>query len=213
MEDQQLFGADDDGIELVLRLFWDNKHDYQAELNCHFNVKVNALSSQQTVRVPVDNTSYSAVIGWLDYDQNLNVLARSNTVHVPRAGQLFAGNQSTRPEIADEMTLIAADRSEPPKTPDNFVLDEALVHANIMQILQQSANEMTDREAMLQSIPAESELLDGIDKQSDYDEARVDHLITQKLIDLEIELEDSAKGINSGQNYAASNPSGYNFHA
>lgn len=69
---------------LVLRVYW--RPDAATGVDdskIWFDVALHSLQSRQKVRLPVDGTAYSAVVGRLAADNSLTRYACSNTVHVP----------------------------------------------------------------------------------------------------------------------------------
>ncbi|WP_326499689.1 DUF4912 domain-containing protein [Methylomicrobium sp. Wu6] len=71
---------------LTLRIYW--RPDATREItrsNIWFDIPAGRSQSRKQIRLPIDNTFYSAALGKLNPDRSLDVLAHSNLVHVPTA--------------------------------------------------------------------------------------------------------------------------------
>jgi len=71
---------------LTLRIYW--RPDAAAEItrsNIWFDIPADSPTNRKKVRLPIDDTSYSAALGKVNPDHSLDVLAHSNRVHVPTA--------------------------------------------------------------------------------------------------------------------------------
>jgi Domain of unknown function (DUF4912) len=69
---------------LTLRIYW--RPDASPETtssNVWFDVAADNPESRQKVRLPIDDTAYSAALGKLNPDHSLDVLATSNIIQVP----------------------------------------------------------------------------------------------------------------------------------
>lgn len=73
------------GSELVLRIYWrpDDSHDV-AETKLWFDVPLTISQNQRKVRLPIDETDYSAALGKRFSDRSFDLMAYSNIIHVPR---------------------------------------------------------------------------------------------------------------------------------
>jgi hypothetical protein len=79
-------GDRDELNQLTLRIYW--RPDVNPETtssNVWFDVVADNPESRQKIRLPIDDTAYSAVLGKLKPDNSLDVLACSNIVQVPPA--------------------------------------------------------------------------------------------------------------------------------
>jgi len=75
---------DEPANPLILRIYW--RPDESADISntkIWFDIAFNTFQSRQKVRLPIDGTAYSAVIGKLHPDNGLTVFADSNIIHVP----------------------------------------------------------------------------------------------------------------------------------
>lgn len=74
------------GADLVLRVYWrpDDSHDI-AETKLWFDVPLTGFHNQRKVRLPIDETDYSAAIGKRFPDRTFDLMAYSNCIHVPRS--------------------------------------------------------------------------------------------------------------------------------
>ncbi|MDP2902531.1 MAG: DUF4912 domain-containing protein [Methylovulum sp.] len=69
---------------LVLRIYWrPDENTGISNTKIWFDVALDNLQSGQKVRLPIDGTAYSAVIGRPFQGNNLTVFAGSNIIHVP----------------------------------------------------------------------------------------------------------------------------------
>jgi hypothetical protein len=69
---------------LTLRIYWrPNTHQELSPLNPHFDVPAGNPENRKKIRLPIDDTNYSAALGRLNPDHSLEVLAHSNLIHVP----------------------------------------------------------------------------------------------------------------------------------
>lgn len=71
---------------LTLRVYW--RPDAERAItrsNIWFDIPADNSANRKKVRLPIDDTFYSAVLGKLNPDRSLDVLAHSNLVHVPTA--------------------------------------------------------------------------------------------------------------------------------
>ena len=84
-DDKNITGLKEESANpLILRIYW--RPDENAALSntkIWFDVALDTLQSRQKVRLPIDGTAYSAVIGRLYPDNSLRVFADSNLIHVP----------------------------------------------------------------------------------------------------------------------------------
>ncbi|MGJ0483268.1 MAG: DUF4912 domain-containing protein [Methylomicrobium sp.] len=69
---------------LTLRIYWrPNAKQEITGLNLYFDIPADNAAKRKKIRLPVDDTNYSATLGKLNPDHSLEVLAHSNLVHVP----------------------------------------------------------------------------------------------------------------------------------
>lgn len=84
---------------LVLRVFWQPAEDCDAgEVKLWFDLPIDQTQHQRQVRLPIDATAYSAVVGIRDSQQIFEILAFSNHIQVPR-GRIAAKEQQETPFI------------------------------------------------------------------------------------------------------------------
>lgn len=77
---------EDSPYRLTLRIYW--RPDANPEMkksNVWFDVSGINPDCRQKIRLPIDGSAYSAALGKLTFDNNLDVLATSNIIHVPPA--------------------------------------------------------------------------------------------------------------------------------
>ena len=100
----------DDGNHLTLRIFWrpDESHEVN-KTKLWFDVAINS-QNQQKIRLPVDETAYSAAIGRCIQDEGFVASAYSNIIHVPRGR--MAPEQSRREKIVAEENIDFENREE-----------------------------------------------------------------------------------------------------
>lgn len=69
---------------LILRIYWrPNGEQEITGLNLYFDIPADTAAKRKQIRLPVDDTHYSATLGRLNPDHSLEALAHSNLVHVP----------------------------------------------------------------------------------------------------------------------------------
>jgi hypothetical protein len=71
---------------LTLRIYW--RPDASPEMNrshVWFDIRIEYSLNRKKLRLPIDDTYYSADLGRLNPDHSLEVLAHSNLIHVPTA--------------------------------------------------------------------------------------------------------------------------------
>ena len=81
----------------VLRIYW--RPDGSTDLDnskIWFDIALHDLQSRQKIRLPIDNTAYSAVIGQLTTDNNLSAYAESNIVYVPSSQSTSMTDNTTK---------------------------------------------------------------------------------------------------------------------
>ncbi|HFD12616.1 MAG TPA: DUF4912 domain-containing protein [Crenotrichaceae bacterium] len=166
---------------LMLRFYWHNKQleDFAAS-SCYFNIEINADQSYQRIRVPMNNCYYSGVIGLLTQNQRLNVLTKSNTIHVPRVGML---------PVTDKKSTIRVNespRSEQIKQAScNLIgenhLDEVMTHHAILKDLRDHCSDSVTSNQLLSSQGIASETNGSDVTQNQYEESRIDAMMTHRL--------------------------------
>lgn len=193
--------------KLVLRFYWDSKW---SSANCYFNVNINSTLSRRNIRLPADDSCYVGVIGLLDGNQNLKVLVKSNSVHVPRANSL---PETETPPITELAQSIAAKtrRLEVNDATRQQYYDEDLIHYTILKIMSTTGTE--DNKGRLEDLlQVEKNINESDVKQEKFDEAAIDQLIRLTLKQTsEATLSTEITSIRE-QNFAVSNHSGKNFH-
>ncbi|TAL54989.1 MAG: DUF4912 domain-containing protein [Methylovulum sp.] len=84
-DDKNITGLKEESANpLILRIYW--RPDENAAISntkIWFDVALDTFQSRQKIRLPIDGTAYSAVIGRLYPDNSLTVFADSNLIHVP----------------------------------------------------------------------------------------------------------------------------------
>jgi hypothetical protein len=69
---------------LILRIYWRPNAERDIALsNLWFDIPADSAANRKKVRLPVDDTNYSAALGRLNPDHSFEALAQSNLVHVP----------------------------------------------------------------------------------------------------------------------------------
>jgi hypothetical protein len=89
---------------LNLRIYW--RPDAEREItdaNLWFDIPADNTANRKKIRLPIDDTNYSAALGRLNPNHSLEVLAHSNLVHVPAS----PGKKRFSPLLGN------ADRKEP----------------------------------------------------------------------------------------------------
>lgn len=79
-------GEDDILNPLTLRIYW--RPDANPDIissNVWFDVAADNPEARQKIRLPIDDTAYSAVLGKLNPDHSLEIFASSNIIRVPPA--------------------------------------------------------------------------------------------------------------------------------
>jgi hypothetical protein len=69
---------------LLLRIYWrPNAEQEITRLNLWFEIPADSSANRKKIRLPIDDTNYSAALGRLNPDHSFEALAHSNLVHVP----------------------------------------------------------------------------------------------------------------------------------
>ncbi len=122
---------------LTLRVYWrpdanpDIKHS-----NVWFDFTTDQFDSRLKVRLPLDDSAYSASLGKLNQDHSFDVLACSNIIHVPTAPERtritpFQHNQDH--PLPDADSEIARVSPNPATQIRNEIFDEAALIDNKIQ--------------------------------------------------------------------------------
>ena len=203
----------EDADELVLRVYWrPEQNDRLDKSKLWFNVNVDSNLSQLNIRLPVDDSYYSATIGTVDENQNLAVLASSNAIHVPRARMLPAIKKPAKTETANEATITVDEKKESSKVTSENLYDEALTDAKIKEVLFKHSNPNNiDRLLTPVSITPDNSDEAMMYTGSYYDESLIDTLIQQTLYEKGLNPQLTNKAFSLETHYAASNPSGQNL--
>lgn len=88
---------------LTLRIYWrPNAERNITHLNLCFDISADNAANRKKIRLPIDDTHYSAALGRLNPDHSLEVLAHSNLVHVPASPgrKRFAEEEPGQPNTA-----------------------------------------------------------------------------------------------------------------
>ncbi len=87
---------DNRNLQLTLRIY-SRPHESPGFYNTKqwFDVSVNRIQHQQKIRLPLDQTFYSAVIGKHFPDNSFAAHAYSNIIHVPRSGMASATRKNS----------------------------------------------------------------------------------------------------------------------
>jgi hypothetical protein len=213
LDDQQSIDVHTDSNQkLLLKVYWQNDQDRKQDPSklC-FNVNLNSTQSQQKIRLPVDASHYSATIGTLDENQCWNILARSNTIHIPAACmQPKIQNIVATPKNVVQ-TAIVKDSKKSAESIAKPVYDETLTNANIKQISFAKYGR-NNAKALLVSATTTTDVEHTIHSENDYDENLIDVLIQQTLHEKELHPQLTNKTtLNS--HYAASIFSGQNLYS
>ncbi len=212
LDDQQSIDVKTDSNQtLALKVYWQNDQDRKQDPSklC-FNVNLDSTQNQQKIRLPVDASHYSATIGTLDEHQCWNILASSNTIHIPAACmQPKIQNIVVTPKNVVQ-TAIVKDSKKPAESIAKPVYDETLTNANIKQTL--FAKYGRNNANTLLSSATTTDVQNTIHSENDYDENLIAVLIQQTLHEKELhsQLTNKVFGLNS--HYAASIFSGQNLY-
>ncbi|MEE9345905.1 MAG: DUF4912 domain-containing protein [Methylococcales bacterium] len=216
LDDQQSSDVNTDSNQkLLLKVYWQNDQDKKQDPSklC-FNVNLDSTHSQQKIRLPVDASNYSAAIGTLDENQCWNMLARSNTIHIPAA--------SVQPKIQNIVatpanivqTIIVEDNTkstESTESTDKSAYDEIQVNAKIKQILFKKYG-LNNADVLLASGAITTDTETAIHPENNYDENLIDASILQALHKNNLNPQLTHKTLNLNSHYAASIFSGQNLY-
>lgn len=98
---------------LTLRIYWrPNAEQENTGLNLYFDIPADNTAKRQKIRLPVDDTNYSATLGKLNPDHSLEVLAHSNLVHVPAS----PGKKRFAPEVSPPQSATSNEPLPVPST-------------------------------------------------------------------------------------------------
>ncbi len=217
LDDQQMNDTKTDlNQQLALKVYWQNdKNSQQDPSKLCFNVNLDATQSHQKIRLPVDATNYSATLGTLEENQCWNILARSNTIHIPAASmQPKIHNRQTINNNAEQPIIVNKDQT-PATVTTTPVYDEALIDTKTKQtVLQQFRQNNPER--LLASGAISVELETAILSENDYDESQIDALIQQALHEKNLNATSPNKTLANTvfsfeSHFAASNFSGQNL--
>jgi hypothetical protein len=138
----------EDGAEncLILRIYWrpDDSPEIKSS-NVWFDVAAGNPESRQKVRLPIDDTAYSAALGKLNPDNNLDVLATSNIIRVPPApGRMrtdaLGRNQDTN-RTSPDSPIAPAGPQRAEHAADKYFYEDALIDSEIKGILYEKMND------------------------------------------------------------------------
>ncbi|MEE9426083.1 MAG: DUF4912 domain-containing protein [Methylococcales bacterium] len=213
LDNQQLINAKtDSNQQLLLKINWQSEQDRrQDQSKLWFNVDLDATQNQQKIRLPVDASHYSAIIGILDENQCWNSLAHSNTIHIPAASMQPKIQKMQSAQTNNVKPTNAANNKKSAELATNPIHDEVLIDTKIKQIvLKQYA--INDADGLFGTEAFTTGSDNTIQSEKDYDENLIDTLIQQTLHtkDLISKIENNTFSLKS--HFAASNFSGQNFH-
>ena len=214
LDEQQLIDIKTDiKQKLVLKVYWQNEQNRQQDPSkLWFNVDLDTTQNQQNIRVPVDASHYSATIGTLNTNQHWNILAYSNTIHIPAASMQPEIHNMEATQTNNVQPVIAANHKETAELTSNPVFDEAFIDTKIKPIvLKQSGKNHVDGLLRSEAFAAHSD--NAIQSDNDYDENLIDSLIQQTLHDKGLISKTESNAISLRLHYAACNLSGQNFHS
>ncbi len=108
---------------LILRIYWrpDENRDV-TKTKLWFDLPICGNRNQKKIPLPIDKTAYSAAIGIRRSDNRFDVLAYSNTVHVPRGNVApFTQRQDTAESVPQsvEAPVQRFETSSTESCPDN----------------------------------------------------------------------------------------------
>ncbi len=216
LDDQQMNDSKTDPTQrLALKVYWQNdKNSQQDPSKLCFNVNLDATQSHQKIRLPVDASNYSATLGTLDANQRWNILAHSNTIHIPAAAmQPKIYNRQTINSNAEQPIIVNKDQT-PATVTTTPVYDEALINTKIKQTVLQQFR-LNNPERLLVSGAISVDFETAILSESDYDESQIDALLQQILHEKILHLTALNKTLTNKpfsleSHFAASNFSGQN---
>jgi hypothetical protein len=196
--------------ELVLQFYWDKQQSINQNVSKHFSVNVDFSQSQQNIRLPVDNSYYSAVLGVLDHNQQLTVLAKSNTVHVPRAKSLPKIQKPIKSRPINKAIALVENKNQLTTIVSEKVYDEVKTDAQIKAILlKYYPQRKVDQ--LLQTFSINTDLgimpVHGV-----YDEIVINVLIQRVLQQQGKDSQLVNDVLRLESHFAASNLSGQNFY-
>ncbi len=111
---------------LVLRVFSLPEYsEHPSNIKLRFDVKVEGMQNQQKVHLPIAAMAYSAVIGELNADGSINVLATADTIDVPRLCPATESHISAR-ELPTKVSL------------DHELTADVQIEASIVHVPQES---------------------------------------------------------------------------
>lgn len=124
-------------FQLTLRIYWqfnENSDFYRTKQ--WFDVKVNGNQHRQKVRVPNDETFYSAVIGKHYPDDSFAAYAYSNIIHLPRSRMApIIGTENETTDLVDESNQLEVveqnQRAEQAGEVNNTVLNNFIMKDNL----------------------------------------------------------------------------------
>jgi hypothetical protein len=94
---------------LTLRIYWrPNAEQNITHLNLCFDIPADNSANRKKIRLPIDDTNYSATLGKLNPDHSLEVLAHSNLVHVPASPgrKRFTAEVSLQENAASKESML-----------------------------------------------------------------------------------------------------------
>ena len=128
---------EDSNQDLALRIYWrpDDSHDI-AETKLWFDVPLKSMHNQHKVRLPIDETDYSAAVGKRSPGHGFDVLAYSNIIHVPRGRMAPPQRKVDKTMSVDNIEVTAAVREIPGTgLTKDYYYDEALIDSRIKDTL------------------------------------------------------------------------------
>ena len=178
------------GNDLALRVFWlpAEKSDL-SKTKLWFDVDIHKSQNQIKIRLPIDETAYSAVIGNRFLDHSFVAFAQSNVIHVPRGRMVpeQGKEDSTLTKIKPQITK--PNRALQRDDPTAECYDEALIDSTIKQTLNKKGIDVR-----LNPDNQHSSLPQGGDvSTSHYDKKSIDanikRILYEKGIDLSLDPE------------------------
>ena len=178
------------GNNLALRVFWlpDEKSD-MSKTKLWFDVDIHKSQNQIKVRLPIDETAYSAVIGNRFLDHSYVAFAQSNVIHVPRGRMVPEQGKEDSSLTKIKPQITKPNPAQQHDTPSSECYDEALTGSTIKQTLYKKGIDVRlNPDNQHSSLPQADDV-----STSHYDEKSIDanikRILYEKGIDLSLDPE------------------------
>ena len=164
--------------DLTLRVYWRPDEERSTETSkLWFDVALQGYRNQCQIQLPIDQTAYSAELGWRNPEHELSVIVDSNVIHVPRGRMAPQDTQDIPAAEHDSQQFGLAALEIPEAQPGQAreeAYDEAQIDAHIRQTLDaEQVNEQRKASAVPRGMP--------VDERGEHAEAQIDAEIRQTL--------------------------------